>query len=95
MRTRATHLVCAAICALGMAVILPAYADESALASKIKARLAAQFYSSSSHILVRTDAEGTVWLSGTAPTSDACSLAADVAKNTDGVTAVHNDIHVR
>jgi osmotically-inducible protein OsmY len=35
-----------------------------------------------------------VWLSGKAPTKDAKDLAAMVAKDTDGVTSVHNDIVV-
>jgi hyperosmotically inducible protein len=82
------------MCAV-MMMVATAHADESALTSKIKERLAAQYYSKSSHIQVKSDAEGIVWLTGTAPTSDACSLAAEVAKNTDGVTAVHNDIRVR
>jgi hyperosmotically inducible periplasmic protein len=76
-------------------MILPAHADESPLASRIKARLATQYYSSTLHIQVKTDSDGIVWLTGTAATSDACSLAAEVAKNTDGVTAVHNEIRVR
>jgi hyperosmotically inducible protein len=94
MRDKATLLVCSALCA-AMILSLPAQADESPLASKIKARLATQYYSSTSHIQVKTDADGIVWLTGTAATSDACSLAAEIAKNTDGVTAVHNGIHVR
>jgi len=73
----------------------PAHADEAALPTKIKARLATQYYSSTSHIQVKTDSDGIVWLTGTAATSDACSLAAEIAKNTDGVTAVHNAIHIR
>ena len=95
MRNRATLLAWSAICAIGMVMILPARADESPLASRIKARLATQYYSSTLHIQVKTDADGIVWLTGTAATSDACSLAAEVAKNTDGVTAVHNQIRVR
>jgi hyperosmotically inducible protein len=94
MRSKATFLVWSVICASGL-MTLPAHADEAALTSKIKARLATQYYSSTSHIQVKTDAEGIVWLTGTAATSDACSLAAEVAKNTDGVTAVHNEIHIR
>jgi hyperosmotically inducible periplasmic protein len=95
MRNRATSLAWSAICAIGMVMILAAHADESPLASRIKARLATQYYSSTLHIQVKTDADGIVWLTGTAATSDACSLAAEVAKNTDGVTAVHNEIRVR
>jgi hyperosmotically inducible periplasmic protein len=93
MRARPTLLSWPVILAV-MMMASPAHADESALTSKIKSRLAAQYYSKTSHIQVKTDA-GIVWLTGTAPTSDACSLAAEVAKNTDGVTAVHNDIRVR
>jgi osmotically-inducible protein OsmY len=35
-----------------------------------------------------------VWLSGRAPTQDASDLAAMIAKNTEGVSSVHNDITV-
>jgi osmotically-inducible protein OsmY len=35
-----------------------------------------------------------VWLSGRAPTKDAKDLAAMIAKNTEGVNEVHNDIVV-
>jgi hyperosmotically inducible protein len=94
MRSKATFSAWSVTCACVL-MNLPAQADEAALTSKIKARLATQYYSSSSHIQVKTDAEGIVWLTGTAATSDACSKAADIAKNTDGVTAVHNAIHVR
>jgi osmotically-inducible protein OsmY len=36
-----------------------------------------------------------VWLSGHAPTQDAVDLAAMIAKNTDGVNSVHNDVVVQ
>jgi len=36
-----------------------------------------------------------VWLSGRAPTQDAVDLAAMIAKNTEGVTSVHNDVAVQ
>ena len=45
-------------------------------------------------IRVDTDRSGMVWLSGTAPTKDASDLAAMIAKQTDGVTSVHNNIMV-
>jgi osmotically-inducible protein OsmY len=35
-----------------------------------------------------------VWLSGKAPTQDASDLAAMLAKETEGVTSVHNKIIV-
>jgi osmotically-inducible protein OsmY len=46
-------------------------------------------------IKVDTDENGVVWLSGHAPTQDAVDLATMIAKNTDGVTSVHNDVTVR
>ncbi len=45
-------------------------------------------------IKVDTDANGVVWLSGRAPTKDASDLAAMIAKDTEGVDSVHNDITV-
>ena len=45
-------------------------------------------------IKVDTDADGVVWLSGRAPTRDASDLAAMIAKNTEGVNSVHNDIAI-
>jgi osmotically-inducible protein OsmY len=46
-------------------------------------------------IKVDTDENGVVWLSGRAPTKDAADLAEMIAKNTDGVSAVHNDVVVQ
>jgi osmotically-inducible protein OsmY len=46
------------------------------------------------NIKVDTDDQGVVWLSGKAPSKDASDLAAMIAKDTDGVTAVHNGIVV-
>jgi hyperosmotically inducible protein len=46
------------------------------------------------NIKVDTDSQGVVWLSGKAPTQDASDLAAMIAKDTDGVTSVHNKIIV-
>jgi osmotically-inducible protein OsmY len=46
------------------------------------------------NIKVDTDEQGVVYLSGKAPTQDASDLAGMIAKNTDGVSAVHNHIVV-
>ena len=46
-------------------------------------------------IKVDTDENGVVWLSGKAPTQDAVDLAGMIAKNTDGVASVHNDVVVQ
>jgi osmotically-inducible protein OsmY len=95
MRTSASTsaIMCSAIFAVGMLCAFPSAAD-SQLTNKIKAKLAANYHSSSATIRVTSDDEGIVWLSGTAPTADACSQAAQIASNTDGVTAVHNKIVV-
>jgi hyperosmotically inducible periplasmic protein len=90
---RANAVVCSAMIAMGMLSVFPACAD-SLLTSKVKAKLAVKSDSSFATIRVSTDDEGIVWLSGTAPTADACSRAAQIASNIDGVTAVHNKIVV-
>ena len=47
------------------------------------------------NIKVDTDNQGDVWPSGKAPTKDASDLAEMIAKDTDGVTSVHNKIVVQ
>ncbi len=90
---RAKAVICSAVLAMGMLGAFPSSAD-SLLTSRVKAKLAATYHSSFAAIRVTTDDEGIVWLSGTAPTADACSQAAQIASNIDGVTAVHNKIVV-
>lgn len=58
-------------------------------------KLAAKHMSILTSIKVDTDKEGIVWLSGSAPTKDASDLAEMIAKDTDGVTSVHNRIVVQ
>ncbi len=70
------------------------YVKDSAITTKVKAKLAAKHLSTLTRIKVDTDADGVVWLSGRAPTKDAADLAAMIAQNTEGVNAVHNDIVV-
>ena len=70
------------------------YLKDSAITTKVKAKLAAKHLSTLARIKVDTDADGVVWLSGRAPTKDAADLAAMIATNTEGVNAVHNDIVV-
>ncbi len=70
------------------------YIKDSAITTKVKAKLAAKHLTTLTRIKVDTDENGVVWLSGKAPTEDARDLAAMIAKNTDGVNAVHNDIAV-
>jgi hyperosmotically inducible protein len=71
-----------------------AYVKDSVITTKVKAKLAAKHMATLTKIKVDTDNQGVVWLSGMAPTQDASDLAAMIAKDTDGVTSVHNKIVV-
>lgn len=70
------------------------YVKDSVITTKVKTKLAAKHMSTLTHVKVDTDANGAVWLSGTAPTKDARDLAGMIAKDTDGVTSVNNDIEI-
>jgi hyperosmotically inducible protein len=101
------HTILSGILALGFACAPPAFADDAAdtasshhfvkdstITTKVKAKLAAEHLSTLTRIKVDTDENGVVWLSGRAPSQDASDLAAMIAKNTEGVTSVHNNIAV-
>ncbi|MEA3139438.1 MAG: hyperosmotically inducible periplasmic protein [Gammaproteobacteria bacterium] len=99
------HIILCGVIALGVACGPLAMAEEgateshhyikdSAITTKVKAKLAAKHMSTLTRINVDTDANGAVWLSGRAPTKDARDLAGEIAKNTEGVNSVHNDIVV-
>jgi len=70
------------------------YVKDSVITTKVKSKLAEKHMSTLTNIKVDTDEKGVVWLSGKAPTQDASDLAMMIAKDTDGVTAVHNHIVV-
>jgi hyperosmotically inducible periplasmic protein len=90
--------------AAGAAYLPMAYADDtggdhhfvkdSVITTKVKTKLAAKHMSTLTHVKVDTDANGVVWLSGTAPTKDARDLAGMIAKDTDGVNSVTNEIEI-
>jgi len=90
--------------AAGAAYLPMAYADDtsgdhhfvkdSVITTKVKSKLAAKHMSTLTHVKVDTDANGMVWLSGTAPTKDARDLAGMIAKDTDGVNSVTNEIEI-
>ncbi len=71
------------------------FVKDSVITTKVKAKLAAKHLSTLTRINVDTDANGVVWLSGHAPTQDAADIAGLLAKDTDGVRSVHNDIVVQ
>jgi len=104
------HLVVAGLMAAGIACVPLAMADEpmtdadssshhfvkdSLITTKVKSKLAEKHLTTLTRIKVDTDENGVVWLSGHAPTQDAVDLATMIAKNTDGVTSVHNDVAVQ
>jgi hyperosmotically inducible protein len=71
------------------------FVKDSVITTKVKSKLAAKHLSSLTKIKVDTDANGVVWLSGRAPTQDAVDMAGMIAKDTEGVKSVHNDIAVQ
>jgi len=71
------------------------YVKDSVITTKVKSKFAAKHLSTLAHIKVDTDENGVVYLSGHAPNQDAADMAAMVAKDTDGVTSVHNGIAVQ
>ena len=71
------------------------YVKDSVITTKVKTKLAAKHLTTLTKINVDTDANGVVWLSGHAPTQDAVDMAGLLAKDTDGVRSVHNDIVVK
>jgi hyperosmotically inducible periplasmic protein len=71
------------------------YVKDSVITTKVKAKLAAKHLSTLTNIQVDTDRQGVVWLSGRAPTQDAMDLAVMIAKSTEGVISVHNNILVQ
>ncbi|TAK92650.1 MAG: BON domain-containing protein [Burkholderiaceae bacterium] len=71
-----------------------AFVKDSAITTKIKAKLAAEHMRSLAHIKVDTDKDGAVWLSGSAKTQADVDKAESIARDTEGVTTVKNDIKV-
>jgi hyperosmotically inducible periplasmic protein len=71
------------------------YVKDSVITTKVKSKLAAKHLTTLTRIKVDTDENGVVWLSGHAPTQDAVDMATMIAKNTDGVVSVHNDIAIQ
>jgi hyperosmotically inducible protein len=71
------------------------FVKDSVITTKVKSKLAAKHLTTLTRIKVDTDENGMVWLSGRAPTQDAVDMAAMIAKDTDGVTSVHNGIAVQ
>jgi hyperosmotically inducible periplasmic protein len=71
------------------------FVKDSAITAKIKAKLAAEHITSVGRIHVDTDKDGAVWLSGTARSQAAIDKAMSIARNTEHVVSVHNDIKIK
>ena len=71
-----------------------AFVKDSVITTKIKSKLAAEHISSLERIQVDTDADGVVWLSGSAPSREALDHVIEVARSTDGVKDVHSSVIV-
>jgi len=71
------------------------FVKDSVITTKVKSKLAAKHLTTLTRIKVDTDENGVVWLSGRAPSQDASDMATMIAKDTDGVKSVHNDIAIQ
>lgn len=72
-----------------------AFVKDSAITTKIKAKLAAEHLTSLATIHVDTDANGVVWLSGTAKSQDQIDKAVSIARATENVREVKNSLKVK
>jgi hyperosmotically inducible protein len=72
-----------------------AFVHDSVITTKIKSKLASEHITSLGRIHVDTDADGVVWLSGSARTQDAIDRAVSVARNTEGVKGVKSSLSIR
>jgi hyperosmotically inducible protein len=97
------QLILIGVVAAGAAFLPMAYGDDtgdhhfvkdSVITTKVKTKLAAKHMATLTHVKVDTDANGVVFLSGTVPSKDARDLAGMIAKDTDGVRSVDNEIEI-
>jgi hyperosmotically inducible periplasmic protein len=70
------------------------YVKDSAITAKVKTKLLAKHITTLSDVTVSTDRDGNVWLGGKVPTRADRRRAEEIARDTDGVRSVHNDIVV-
>ena len=72
-----------------------AYVKDSAITTKIKSKLALEHPTSLAKVHVDTDANGVVWLSGTAKTQGDIDKAVEIARGTEHVMAVKNNLTIK
>jgi hyperosmotically inducible protein len=71
------------------------FVKDSAITTKVKTKLAADHLTSLGRIHVDTDQNGVVWLSGTARSQAAIDQAVSLARDTEHVKSVHNNLTVK
>jgi hyperosmotically inducible protein len=72
-----------------------AFVKDSVITTKVKTKLAAEKMRTLTHIRVDTDRNGIVVLSGSAKTKEDADKAASIARETEGVTLVQNNIKIK
>lgn len=71
------------------------YVKDSVITAKIKAKLAAEHFSSLTKINVDTDQDGAVWLTGSAADQADIDKALSIAHSTEGVSTVKSQIVIK
>ena len=71
------------------------FVKDSMITTKIKTKLAAENPASMANIKVDTDKDGVVWMSGTAKSQEEVDKAVAIARGTEGVKNVKNDVKVQ
>jgi len=72
-----------------------AFVKDSAITAKVKSKLAAEHTGSLAQIHVDTDANGIVVLSGSARSQEQINKAVSIARNTEDVRGVKNELIVK
>jgi hyperosmotically inducible periplasmic protein len=72
-----------------------AYVKDSVITTKIKTKLAAEKIKSLIHIKVDTDSKGEVVLSGKVRSQEEADKAVSIARETEGVASVTNNLKIK
>jgi hyperosmotically inducible protein len=71
------------------------FIKDSAITTKVKSKLAAHHLTSTARSHVATDEDGVVWLSGTARSQEEIDRAVSIARGTERVVGVKNELTVK
>ncbi len=71
------------------------FVKASAITTAVEVKLTAAHIVGLGRVRVRTDKGGVVWLTGNARTQEAIDRAASIARETEHVTAVYNDLKIK